>query len=331
MPNLMLTNRCNFHCSYCFGVDIMHPVSDVVDMSCETFVQLITWLKKAHFPGNSVHLMGGEPTLNKDFVWMAKTVKANGFDLAIFSNAATSKAPEYADCLKNLAIRWIVNVNPPDSRTIEEDNRLKESLKILADKATLTFNMILEPCENEWTIELICQYKLNKKIKVGFVLPALSHRNEHLSKEDYPRVAHRVVEFARLTEKFGISLEYECGIPWCVFDDKQMGELWSLNSRFFSSCDSILDITPQGSVIYCLPLATLHSLPFHQFNNYPEAKAFFESKLTPYRPLGTTPNCFSCHLMWSGHCRGGCLARILGNANNIKKGEQVEQSYVSIS
>lgn len=319
MPNLMLTKRCNYSCPYCFGMDIMGRDSTATDMTRDTFLGLISWLKKEPLPGKVVHLMGGEPTLHTDFVWMTETMVKNEFDVAIFSNAATQKAPEYAASIKDLPVRWIINVNPPESRTPEQNMRLRESLRIIGEKATLTFNMVPEPVPFQWALDLIYEYNLSRKIKVGFVLPTLSHRNLHLSVADYPEVAERVVEFAGVCENFGVSLEYECGIPWCSFDGHQMGELWRLNSKFFSSCNSILDITPEGNMIYCLPLATLYSVPYHQFENYPAAKSWFESTLSPYRPLGSCSNCFSCNLMLAGVCRGGCLARILNGAKNIEK------------
>ena len=298
----------------------MGPDNVTLDMTRELFLALLAWLKKAPFDGNVVHLMGGEPTLHKDFVWMAEMTVNQGFDVAIFSNAATPKAPEYSEQLKHLDIRWIVNVNSPDTRTVAQEKSLRESLRILRENVTLTFNMTPEPVSNEWLVDLIYDYTLRKKIKVGFVLPTLSHKNQYLDNDDYSRVAERVVAFASFCETFDISLDYECGIPWCAFTPSQLGQLWHANAKFFSSCDSILDIMPNGCVMYCLPLATLYAVPFDQFEDYPAAKQWYESTLNPYRPMGSTPTCFSCNLLRSGVCRGGCVARILHGARNIKAG-----------
>ena len=303
----------------------MSPRSSKLDMSREIFLDLVDWMTRDPYLRNTVHLMGGEPTLHKDFVQMVQTVQKKNLEVKIFSNLATKNAPEYAKDLKDLPVRWIINVNLPETRSANQDKNLRESLQILKDKVTLTFNMVPELCSQDWLIDLICEYKLNKNIKVGFVLPNLSHTNEHLKEEDYPKVARRVVDFASVCEKFDISLEYECGIPWCSFNSEQLGELWHLNSEFFSSCNSILDITPDGHVIYCLPLATFRAVHFANFKNYPEAKRWFESILTPYRPLGSTPRCFSCNLLRLGVCRGGCMARILHGAKNIRMGETIEQ------
>lgn len=306
-------------------MDIMRRDSTATDMSRDTLLDLISWLKKAPSPGKVVHLMGGEPTLHADFVWITETMVKNEFDVTIFSNTATQKAPEYIASIKDLPVRWIINVNPPESRRPEQDMRLRESLRIIGEKTTLTFNMVPKPVPFQWALDLIDEYNLNRKIKVGFVMPILSHRNMHLSAADYPDVAKWIVEFADACANVGVSLEYECGIPWCSFDGNQMGELWRLNSKFFSSCSSILDITPEGHVIYCLPLATLYSIPYHQFEDYPAAQSWFESTLSLYRPFGSSKNCYSCNLMPTGVCRCGCLARILDGARNINKDDTLRK------
>ena len=37
MPNLMLTNYCNYNCSYCFGKDIMYPKNPRLTMTRDCF------------------------------------------------------------------------------------------------------------------------------------------------------------------------------------------------------------------------------------------------------------------------------------------------------
>lgn len=318
MPNFMLTSRCNFNCDYCFGKDFMSSAPNK-DMSWDVFNGLLEWLQRVPFPGNSIHLMGGEPTLHPEFIDMVTTVLDIKMEIQVFSNLATNNAPGFSEELKDEDIKWIVNVNPPASRSKRQDENLKKSLAVLGEKVVLTFNMRPKPTEHRWVMDLICEYGLKKSVKVGFVLPTLSHSNTHLKKDEYPIVASRVVEFARDCDNFDISVKYECGIPWCAFTAEQMGQLWRLNSRFHSACNSILDITPDGQVIYCLPLVTLLAVHYTKFETYPAAKARFNSKLAPYRPLGSTYQCHSCNLLRIGICSGGCMARILEGTSNLTK------------
>ena len=130
MPNLMLTNRCNFNCSYCFGKDQMPPAVKGQDMTRETFLELVAWSKRDS-QHTVIHLMGGEPTIHTDFVWMAKYALEQGCEVKVFSNLASPRAREYAEELKDSQIRWVINVNPPESRTPEQDKSIKASLKLL--------------------------------------------------------------------------------------------------------------------------------------------------------------------------------------------------------
>ncbi|MCE5324341.1 radical SAM protein [bacterium] len=321
MPNLILTTKCNLDCSYCFGRDVMQKGGNkIADMSMEIFHELKAWIIRERQKITSVHLMGGEPTLNHNLVEMACSLLDEGLAVSIFSNCSTSESPVCAQWLKDKNVTWVVNVNPPESRTAQQDSFLRESLETLGEAVVITLNILPQQMDYEWTLDLIAQYGLARKIKIGFVLPTLSKTNEYLSDEDYPVVAERVVEFARLCNRFDVKLEYECGVPWCSFTTEQLGALWACNSSFFSSCDSRLDILPDGRVIYCLPLAELCSVAYSNFYSYREAKKWFEGSLSPYRPLGSKTECPSCRLMIQGPCRGGCLARTLSGAKNIEIG-----------
>ena len=175
--------------------------------------------------------------------------------------------------------------------------------------------------DNTWAFELIKKYNLNKAIKIGFVLPTLTGSNYSLNDEQYKVVAEKVIQLAQEGEKEGIRFEFECGVPTCTFTDEQLGILWDIGSMFSSTCFSRLDITPDGECIYCLPLATMAARHFSTFGNYREARNWFEAKLNPYRKLGRTENCHTCNLMNNPSiCHGGCVAKMLLNAKNVKYG-----------
>ena len=311
MPNLMLTTRCNFQCEYCFAIDFVRAEPAPIDLTEETFEEILAWLNRRAYPGRILHLMGGEPTLHERFPCFARRACEEGFDVAVFSNAATPGAPRFAEALLDKPIRWIINVNPPSTRSPSTEENLQRTLSILKDRATLTFNITPDDPPGDWVIDLIVRHGLSKRIKIGLVLPTLSHQNRHLRREEYPKFAAKVTKFAQECDRFDISLEYECGIEHCLFSPTQLGVLWQTQSTFHSCCDSILDITPDGRIIYCLPLANFRQVSFRHFADYPEAKQWFEEQVNPYRPLGSTPRCYRCHLLMTGICRGGCLAKIL--------------------
>lgn len=316
MPNLMLTNWCNYKCSYCFGIDSMAPKVPKNNMSEETFNNIIDWLSVTP-EIRSIHLMGGEPTLHPEFEQFVLTLLSKDFHITVFSNLATEQAQVYSQKLDDLPIGWVVNVNPPDGWPSKRREKILKSLGHLGRKATITFNIMPDEDTSNWAIELIKEYNLNREIKVGFILPTITGSNYALADEQYGIVAEKVVGLAKEAEKENIRIEYECGIPTCTFTDEQLGTLWDTGSTFNSTCYSRLDITPDGKCIYCLPLATKKAVYFSEFKTYTEAKSWFENKLQPYRRLGRTSDCHTCNLMDPHMCNGGCLAKMLLNAKNV--------------
>lgn len=316
MPNLMLTNWCNYKCPYCFGIDFMSPKIKAKNMSRETFTGILNWLEKSEH-SFVIHLMGGEPTLNPDFEWFVSQLLQKEFPVTVFSNLATAKAPEYSEKMKDLPINWVVNVNPPDKWNDTQRKNIESSLTSLGKRACITFNIMPDSVDDLWAIELTEKYNLKKEIKVGFVLPTITDSNYHLSDNEYAIVAQKVVNLAIESEKHGMRLEYECGIPTCAFTAEQLGQLWDSGSPLRSGCFSRLDISPDGDCIYCLPLATLVKRHFSSFNSYEEARAWYETKLAPLRKLEPVRNCNQCNLMSPDKCHGACLAKKLIGAHNI--------------
>lgn len=317
MPNLMLTNYCNYKCSYCFGKDIMYPKNPRLTMTRERFNGIVEWVKKG--PSDCIfHLMGGEPTLNPDIDWMVARLLEENMLITIFSNLATRNAFELAKKIADLPVNWVVNVNDPKHWNKEQQQNITNSLDVLKSRASLTFNIMPDENDNLWALEYTQRFHLNNNIKVGFLLPTYNQTNVALEDDQYAVVADKVVRLAQEAAKVDVHLDYECGIPTCAFTDEQLGILWRCGSKLQSGCQSRLDITPDGNVIYCLPLATLGSKHFSQFDCYNDACIWFEQRFGPYRMLGRHIECATCNLHNSLSCNAGCLAKNLIDCKNIK-------------
>lgn len=317
MPNLMLTNYCNYRCPYCFGIDMMAPKQSPKQMTRETFIQIVDWLEKKSFD-RIVHLMGGEPTLHPDIEWMVDYLMERDFYITIFSNMATDRAVELAEKLSILPIHWVANVNNPAKWSEKQRRNIMRALKAGGSKVSLTFNIIPQEPNELWALDLIREYDLARNIKVGFVLPTLTSSNMALEENEYGVVAQRVIDLVKAGKDLDITIDYECGVPYCSFTEEQQGFLWRHKSEPKSGCQSRLDITPDGEVIYCLPLATAHKHHFSEFEDYPICREWYENQYRPYRMLGAKIECSDCMLNNPVKCNGGCLAKNMIGANNVK-------------
>ena len=286
-------------------------------MTRECFDGIVEWVKKG--PSDRIfHLMGGEPTLNPDMEWMIARLLEEDMNITIFSNLATRSACEIAGKIADLPVNWVVNVNDPAHWDDEQRKNITQALDILKSRACLTFNVMPDEDDNMWALEYTKRFHLNNNIKVGFLLPTYNQTNVSLDDKQYSIVAAKVVRLAQEAAKADVHLDYECGIPTCAFTDEQLGILWRCGSKLQSGCQSRLDITPDGEVIYCLPLATLGKKHYSQFENYNEACIWFEQRFAPYRMLGRRIECATCNLHNSLSCNASCLAKNLINCKNIK-------------
>jgi sulfatase maturation enzyme AslB (radical SAM superfamily) len=313
MANLMITTACNFRCPYCFGLDLFGPGQARQYMPLKLFQEIIAWIDRAAMTEMDIHLMGGEPTLHPAFGDMVEELVRRGWKTAVFSNAATPLDDVLVRRTADLGVSWIVNCNPP---TTYRDNQLEllcRHLGLLRQAATITFNFTDGQTPYQYVFDYIEHYSLKHAIKLGVALPTLEHRNVCAEWDNLPSIGRHILELLREARRRQITVEFECAVPYCLFSEEQHGELRNIH---VSHCGSRLDITPTGEVINCLPLFRIASVPFDRFQNYRQAREWFQCMLAPYRQAGSTSRCLFCQYRLEGRC-SACLAYGLGEYSRI--------------
>ena len=313
MANLMITTHCNFTCPYCFGRDMIGPGHQKTHMSWETFNTLLDWIQRSGMDQLSVHLMGGEPTLNPRFFDMLAELERCGRDVLIFSNAATKIDAERLKGAIRKGVIWVVNCNHPSQYKGRQLEFLKANLAILGGNACVTFNVTGGQFDYGYVFEYIRSYGLDKRIKVGVALPTLQRNNVFAQWNEFSAIAERIMEFHEAVIAMGGAIDFECGVPYCLFTAEQHRKLGKVR---VSHCNSRLDITPWGDVINCLPLSRVTSVPYHRFSDYGRARDWFEKLLLPYRQVGSTADCLTCESHLDQHCRA-CHAYGIAEFNRL--------------
>lgn len=313
MPNLMLTTDCNFRCPYCFGREMIGPGHAHETMTFDGFRSLLDWIDAADRPQLDVHLMGGEPTLNPLFGEMIEELARRGRATAVFSNLAAPIEKTVLHRAVRLGVSWIVNANPPETYRDGQLERLHQHLAIVGATGVLTFNITGPGTRWDYVLDDVKRFGLEPRVKIGITLPTLDHRNAHVRRREHRGVARCVMALYAAAKDKGIALEFECGVPLCLFSARQRGQLAGIR---ISHCGSRLDITPAGLVINCLPLCNVAAVPYAVFEHYGVALDWFRRALLPYRALGNDEACIGCRDLADGHC-APCLANALWEANRI--------------
>lgn len=307
MPNLMITNCCNLSCDYCFGIEQMPPRAPAEYMSRVTFSSLLAWLKRSKV--SYFHLMGGEPTRHPDFLRMLEESTRRGFTVDVFSNGITDFSAEEMRRARRLSNHWVINLNDPRKYPARSRARLEALLKILGKSAVLTFNIMNTDHDPACLFGYINSFKLQRIVKIGIALPTLNKANVHARPGQFRALARSVVELSARFRKERVKASFECGVPYCFFTEGEKKTLAANGLAFSAACCSILDILPDGNVIYCLPLAALKRLHYKDFPTYQKLQARMQAYYRPYRAVGFQKRCLTCGR--KSECNGSCLARII--------------------
>ncbi len=114
LVNIVLTNRCNLSCWYCFFY--AEASGYVYEPTLEQIINMVRAVKKQNIPV-SVQLTGGEPTLRDDLVDIVRAIKAegtthiqlntNGIKFAELYLEEPMKAIEYARALRRAGVNTV--------------------------------------------------------------------------------------------------------------------------------------------------------------------------------------------------------------------------------
>ncbi len=126
--HIMVTNRCNRRCPFCFDENRKFGK----DITKENFLKILDIAKKNNI--KEVLLLGGEPLLHPDIVWLCKTCKEYGFKTVITTNYCNPKALLECDkYLDSINISYYNQTELPDQKDYTADI----SLSVLMYKGRL--------------------------------------------------------------------------------------------------------------------------------------------------------------------------------------------------
>lgn len=315
--NLIITDRCNRNCPYCFARDKVSlqcgdapaKVSAVSPDDVQTY---LGFLEKSHIP--NFKIMGGEPTLHPQFCEIvdAGLHHACHFNVIVFTNGLwPDRVKEYFRQQRTSSVQLVVNVNAPDAQAEWENALQREALSIAGSRACIGHNIYREDFDLLFATDLIETYKLKREIRLGLASPIVGCDNECLGEDSLEHVGRRLVGQLRQLEQADILCGFDCGFALCMFSEADLGALALCSLGLSWQCDVIIDVGPDLTAWPCFPLSRLLNV---KLTDFPDAKALrehFVTRLSPLRSFGSMDKCLSCKYLRRRQCSGGCMARTL--------------------
>ena len=154
MANLIMTNKCNLQCPFCFAeqkktYDNTFSVSDV-------------WKTIKFITGNTVRFCGGEPTLNPNIIDISDCVLENGLNILFMTNGMWPNS--FLEYYKNIPfnkknrINFLFNILESNFyskkqktiliQTLTNIYPLKTTLGLTIDKENYDYSYIFKLCES---------------------------------------------------------------------------------------------------------------------------------------------------------------------------------------
>jgi MoaA/NifB/PqqE/SkfB family radical SAM enzyme len=303
MPNLVLTNECNSDCQYCF----VQRQEEANYFTLDKTKQILPFLRS--FQRESLNIVGGEPTLNPDFIPILNLLLTAGFKINIFTNG---RLPQHLIAeIHNIAegeFSFCVNRTNP-----ELSPEMVEFYRMLGYRIQLGITIFEPKQELDHLLNEIEQFNLERHYRIGIALPIWpGKQNSYLDRQNYQVTSDFIFLFIQKGFTLGIKPEFDCGIPYCFFSPAQKSWFVDHEINFISHCGLIPDICPDFSVIPCFPLATFCE-PISMQASWTDLKPKLEAQLNKLMKKPIFPACATCLDLENGKCPGGCLALRLYN------------------
>lgn len=319
--NILITNRCNGTCQYCFLKGELAKENDTgKEITLENFKLILKYAYHLITIGvtDSLNLMGGEPTLHRQFheiFKMALTYRPknlNFIPIKIFSNGLFP--PKTAKLFRSEACPVMINVNHHSNYSDSHWNLLEKNLSILSDSnlsdqvITLSLN-IYKPGQNlEYMLDLATRYNI-KNIRIDLSRPSTNRSNTFIDIKQIKEIIPSLLSFIKTCKGMGIATNTDCCLPLCSITNRQLKEFSENEVEPSFKCSGGIDVTHDLELWHCAPLRFLN---LGKITDYASGKDIVEmiDRKTRYLRwnVESLDKCKNCKFLTLRICQGGCLS-----------------------
>ncbi len=303
MIKIFVTYRCNLACPYCFARELGRDYPD--DLTDEAFVRLLDWMRRASLPAAA--FIGGEPTLHPRLAGMIERTAQAGIAPVLFTNGLFPE--NLADRLAPVVSNFVINYNDPAAYAPAKAALLHANLSRLARTgARLTFSKNFSPSSMRYAylLDALALYGVTA-VRYDISRPSAGGGNDHFTLADTREIMSRVVGFVKACTDRGVKTGLDCGVRLCDLRDEDRRYLERVSMKFTGVCHPCLDVHPDLSASYCLPMRDIRVPDATAFAD-PEALMWHLAHLAkPIRMANVSEACLDCK-DFMRRCQGGCMA-----------------------
>lgn len=308
--NLMLTDFCNLHCSYCFAKDAMSKT--VQEMTEENFRYCLDFLKKSG--EERVNLIGGEPTLHSQFTKFINIIEEYKFSyIQLFTNGVFED--KILKCLMKTSVEVtaLINVNSPRVIGIENYERIRLNIeKLLSANKRIVLGINIY--QTDMNIEFFKH--LVKDLHIANLRWSVAVPSKHVDDSFgfYSQYKHIVLDLLEWAYNNRIHTTCDCNrIPMCVWTDSELRLIatYEPDMLVFKQCLPVIDVFPNLDIIRCFGTCNNYMSNLKKYNSIRTMRVDFTRKVDmPAYECISDPKCMECILYKNKECRKSCISML---------------------
>lgn len=320
MPNIMLTYRCNLHCSYCFANEFVNKEN--TDIRIQDFIKAVSFLTRE---GKcQIGLIGGEPTLHPGFQVILEMLTANPrvSGITLYTNGLL--LDRYIDQITHPKVGILVNCNSPFVIGKETYARIKRNLDSLMlhngmrDRIRLGINLYSNDMDYSYIMELLQRYE-HHRVRISLTVPDFSACGEVDVFEYFSKRKEFLLEFFRKMDGIQVLPFFDCNRPPdCIWTDEERQWLREYVAKYpeqesnlinaHSHCLPVMDILPNLQAVRCFGMSDFMKVPIDEYRCPSELSNYFQNEIdsNAYK-LPSCEACKGCYERKVRLCVPGCM------------------------
>lgn len=306
MPNIMLTSKCNLKCCYCFANNVVNQPT-TSDISLDNFSTAINFITSSG--KTRLGLIGGEPTLHKDFKEILNIAIDN--DLIEIVTVCTNgiELENYYDILDHPKVQVLFNYNMFPNITASQQQRVDANIKRYFSNINNIGNIGI----NIYNNDVDCKYVFNlaknynqKVIRISLTVPPIDICNTTNYFDYLNSRKSKLLELIDLAKQYDIQFSFDCDIP--PMCELFLNNYFPRNLNVSSGCTPIIDITPELEAFRCFGTSHLCRVKITDFPNINSLREYFISKIDkPASEIIVRKRCTTCAKRQNLQCSSGCI------------------------
>lgn len=308
--NLMLTDFCNLHCSYCFAKEAMSKTAQ--EMSEENFRYCLDFFKKNG--EDKVNLIGGEPTLHSQFAKFIDIIEEYKFPyVQLFTNGVFEDKVLKRLTKTPIELTALVNVNSPKVIGRENFEIMRHNIeKLISAKKRIVLGI------NIYRPDMNIEYfkRLAKDLHVKNLRWSVAVPSKHIddSKDFYNKYKTLVLDFLKWAYNGRMHTTCDCNrIPMCIWEDSELRLIatYEPDMLVLKQCMPVFDVFPNLDVIRCFGTCDRYISNLKNYNSIRTMHIDFTRKVDiPAFECITDQTCMECLLYKNKECRKSCISML---------------------